>query len=121
MQKIAKSLNNELRQALYVVLEPEAVDAHGDTYDADEVRKACHNFNQFCMQPNLFHMADTSDFAIVESYCLPADTTLNETVLKAGTWMVNLQFNTEEIWKAAKEDAFSGVSVGCVAYTEYLD
>ena len=43
--QITKAVNEELKQATFLVLAPDEVDLQGDTYSADEVRKACHNFN----------------------------------------------------------------------------
>ena len=37
---VVKSVNEELRQATYVVLVPDEVDLHGDIVSEDEVRKA---------------------------------------------------------------------------------
>ncbi len=47
--EVRKSVDQEQRMALFVVLEPDAVDLHGDTYSAIEVEKACHNFNSYCV------------------------------------------------------------------------
>ena len=53
--EVTKSLDEEDRKALFVVLEPDVVDLHGDTYTAVEVEKACDNYNEHCRVANLFH------------------------------------------------------------------
>ena len=118
---IAKAKDEVLKQALYVVLEPDTVDAHGDIYDAHEVRKACHNFNTHCRKANLLHLFDTESFSIVESYIAPVEMQMGETIIKAGSWLSVLQFNDDEIWEGVKSGDYSGVSIGGVAQAESLE
>ena len=118
--QIAKTKNEELKQGLYVVLEPDVVDAHGDTIDEIEIRKACHNFNQSLAQANLFHLVNTESFSIVESYVSPVDMELNGQIIKSGTWMVNLQFS-DALWEDVKADKFSGVSIGAMGIKEDIE
>ena len=122
MQKIPiiKSLNNELKQGLYVVLEPEVVDAHGDIISEEEIRKACHSFNQNHVKANLFHLIDTTGFKVVESYCTPVEFQIEDQIVKAGTWLVNLQFS-DALWEAVKNGEFSGVSIGAKGRKEDIE
>ena len=117
---IAKARNEELKQGLYVVLEPDVVDFHGDTISETEVRKACHNFNKSLAQANLFHLVNTNSFSVVESYINPVDMELNGQIIKSGTWLVNLQFS-DAIWEEVKADKFSGVSIGAMGYKEDIE
>ena len=117
---IAKALNEELKQGLYIVLEPEVVDAHGDIISELEIRKACHNFNQSLAQANLFHLLPTTSFSIVESYISPVEMQVGEQIIKAGTWLANLQF-TDTLWEAAKTGKFSGVSIGALGIREEIE
>lgn len=117
---IAKAQNEELRQGLYVVLEPDVVDAHGDTISADEIRKSCHNFNKSLAKANLFHLVNTDSFSVVESFVAPVAMELNGQILKAGTWLVNLQFS-EALWEDVKADKFSGVSIGAMGIKEDIE
>lgn len=119
--QITKAVNEELKQATFLVLAPDEVDLQGDTYSADEVRKACHNFNQHCMTANLLHLVETDTFDIVESYISPVDMILNDVVIKAGSWMSVLQIYSDEIWSEIKDGNLTGVSIGATAKTEYLD
>lgn len=119
---IAKAKDVVLKQALYVVLEPDTVDAHGDIYDAHEVRKACHNFNRsHTVAANLFHIVETDGFSVAESYCAPVEMQIGEEIVKAGSWLVNLQFNDDELWAAADAGEFSGVSIGALAKVEEIE
>lgn len=119
--QVVKATNEELKQATFLVLAPDEVDLHGDIYSADEVRKACHNFNQHCMKANLLHLVETDTFDIVESYISPVDMVLNDVIIKAGSWMSVIQVHSEEIWSDIKNGSLTGVSIGGRATTEYLE
>lgn len=118
---ITKALNEDLKQATFLVLAPDEVDLHGDTYDADEVRKACHNFNQHCMVANLLHLVETESFEFVESYIAPVSMVLGDQVIKAGSWLSVIQVHDDQIWSDIKDGSLCGVSVGCTAITENLE
>lgn len=119
--KVNKSTNEELKQVLYVAMCPDEVDLHGDVTTADEVRKACHNFNMHCMKANLFHLVETDTFAIAESYIAPIDFILGEKIVKAGTWLVNLQVLSDDVWALVKSGNICAVSIGALASVEAID
>jgi Putative phage serine protease XkdF len=120
--KVKKSVNEELKQALFVVLEPGVVDAHGDIYNADEIRKAKESFNRTCMRANILHLVNNTDsFSIEESYIAPSDMIINNQAVLKGSWLCNLQFKDEDIWQGVKDGTFNGVSIGAKARTEYLE
>lgn len=118
MDKVTKSLNAELKQATFIVLEPDEVDLHGDTISVEEVRKACHNFNLFCRQPNLFHVAHTDSFDFVESYIMPTDMEWGSYVVKAGTWVATIQVNDDDVWEDIKSGEIQGLSICALAEVE---
>jgi hypothetical protein len=128
-EQITKSVNEEQRLALFVVLEPqdgsETTDLHGDTYTAEEVEKACHNFGTHCMKANLFHKVETEEAQIVENYTSPVDFMLDDKLIKKGTWLQSWYFPETEVgellWKAVKSGEINGVSVQCRAETESLN
>jgi len=111
-----KSADTLLKQALYVVLVPDEIDAHGDMYDKDTVRKACESFNNSqTVKANLFHMIDSPVFETIESYIAPCDMTINQEVVKEGTWLAKLQFTNDEIFNGVLEGKYAGVSIGAMA------
>lgn len=118
---IVKALNEELMQALYVVMVPDEVDAHGDITSEDEVRKSCHNFNKFCRQPNLCHLEKTTSFEIAESYCTPVEFMLGDKVVKKGTWLQMLQTVDPALWALQKSGYFNGLSIGAIAEVENIE
>jgi hypothetical protein len=119
---LKQSNNEELKQALFVTLEPDVIDAHGDVYSEAEVRKAKESFNKSCMRANLLHLVNnTKTFEIIESYISPADMIIGNEVVKKGSWLTNLQFYDDEIWDGVKSGGFNGVSISCKAKAEYLE
>mgnify|MGYP003560811473 CR=1 FL=1 len=119
-QLISKSAD-ELKQAVFIVRVPNEPDLHGDTTSAEEIQKGRHNFNKFCRQPNLFHISKTNMFEFAESYIAPVDMTIGEEVIKAGTWLANVQFNDDDLWQAVKDGEVSGLSIGALAAVEELE
>lgn len=116
---VNKSLNEELRQALFIVLEPNTVDLHGDVYSEVDVLKACHSFNTECEKAYIDHRIETSDAVFVESYIAPTDLEINGEHVKKGTWLANVQFN-EKLWPDIKSGKYTGLSIGCFATTTEL-
>lgn len=121
--QVIKSLNEEKRLATFVVLEPQeddglTTDLHGDTYSADAVEQACHDFNIQCRKANLLHMLDTTSYEFVESYILPVEAEINNKVIKAGTWLAVIKAKEDWIWEGIKDGTFNGLSIQCKAKWE---
>lgn len=122
--KIEKATNEMERKALFVVLSPDEVDAHGDTYSAREIEKGMQSFNRHCMKANLFHMVETQEAEIVQSYTTPVDMYISEKFIKKGTWLQEFYFPEtevgEQLWQAVLNEEITGVSVGCTASVEEI-
>lgn len=123
--EVTKALDEEERMALFVVLEPDVVDLHGDTYSATEVEKACNNFNMYCNKANIFHKIETEEAKIIQSFIAPSDFTLDTgRVITKGTWLQWWYFPTtdtgEKLWKSVKTGDINGVSIGAKAMVEKL-
>lgn len=124
--EVTKSLDDEKRMALFVVLEPDVIDLHGDTYSAEEVEKACHNFNTHCQAANIFHQIETQKAEIVQSYTAPTSFTLDNGVeVKKGTWLQWWHFpegdeTSDALWEGVKSGEINGVSIGAMATVEEL-
>jgi hypothetical protein len=124
--EITKSLDEEQRTAMFVVLAPDEVDLHGDIYNAEEVEKACHSFSLHCNKANLFHRVETENANIVQNFINPSDFNLDDgRMIKKGSWLQVWYFPEtemgEEIWKAVKQGTINGVSIGATANVENLD
>ena len=118
---IAKSVNEELKQATFIVMVPDEADLHGDITSEDEVRKACHNFNKYCMKANLFHLVETDTFEFCESFILPTDIVLGDKFVKKGTWLCTIQCLDDDLWALIKSGDINGVSIGALASVEDLE
>lgn len=116
-----KAADEVLKQALYVVLVPDEVDAHGDTYSVDTVRKAKESFNKSNPSSNLFHLVNTDAFSVIESYTLPADAIIADELIKEGTWLMKLQFNDDNLFADVLAGKYSGVSIGAMAEVKNLE
>ena len=117
-QNIYKSVDAENHFVTFVCMVPDQIDAHGDVTDAEEIRKACINFNKSkSVSPNLCHMFKTDTFEIVESYTLPVELSMQDVdgttrELPKGTWLVTLEVNDARIWDSILKGSFNGVSIG---------
>lgn len=124
--EVTKSIDIEERRALFVVLEPETVDLHGDIYSAEEVEKACINFNTHCNKANLFHQVQIETAKIEQSFISPSDFMLDDgRMIKKGTWLQWFHFpegndESDKLWKQVKSGDICGVSIGCRASVEEL-
>jgi hypothetical protein len=118
---IQKSKDTKLKQALFVVMVPDEEDTHGDITSAEEIAKACHNFNKFCRKANLFHIAETDAFDIAESYIAPVEMQFGEEVIKAGTWLAMVQVNDDELWADMESGEVAGLSIGAIAAVETIE
>jgi len=117
---ISKSTDAEKRLATFLVLEPQdedfmTSDLHADWYDAETILDACIEFNKsmHLRKGNLYHATDTDGYTFLESYVLPADMELGDRIIKAGSWLMTLMFNSDWQWEAVKNGTFNGVSVQC--------
>jgi len=125
--EVTKALDDEERMALFVVLAPDVVDLHGDTYSAAEVEKACNNFNSYCNKANIFHKVETESAKIVQSFITPSTFELDSgVVIQKGTWLQWYHFPegdevSDSLWTGVKSGDINGVSIGAKAMVEKLD
>lgn len=125
-ETVVKSVDSEQRMALFVVLEPEVVDLHGDIYSEEEVWKACNNFVLHCNKANLFHRVETEDMKFVQNFTAPSEFSLDDgRVIKKGTWLAWTYFPETEtgevLWKGVLEGELNGLSIQCRALVEELE
>lgn len=125
--EVTKAVDIEQRRAMFVVLAPDDVDLHGDTYSEAEVEKACINFNTFCNKANLFHRVQTESAKIDQSFINPSTFEAEDgRVVKKGTWLQWWHFpegdeNSDELWKMVKEGEIQGISIGATAMVQDLE
>ena len=106
----------EERFVLGVVLEPETVDAQGDVYSADEIRKAAHLFLEEYGGVGLMHQVSVADrVKIVESYLAPDDFAIGDATVKKGTWLLGVHVLDDALWADVKAGRLTGLSIGGTA------
>lgn len=118
--QVVKAVNEELKQATFIVMIPNEVDLHGDITSEEEVRKAAFSFNKYCRQANLFHVAETDTFEFAESYIAPTDFVLGDKFVKKGTWLATVQVHDDNLWNEIKSGDICGLSIGAIASTEKI-
>jgi len=118
---VSKAVNEELKQVTYVAMLPDSVDLHGDYTSEEEVRKAKESFNRSNMQANLFHVAMTDKFSVIESYLAPVDFILGDNFVKKGTWLMTLQVHDDDVWTLIKAGEINGISIGALASVETIE
>jgi hypothetical protein len=118
---ITKALDEELKQATFIVMVPDEVDLHGDVTTEAEVRKACHNFNKYSMKANLFHLVETDTFEFCESYCAPSDFVLGDKFVRKGTWLATIQSLDDSLWTLIKSGEINGLSIGALASVQDIE
>lgn len=126
-QQITKSVDVEERRALFVAMEPEVEDAHGDITSAEEIEKACNNFNKHCMKANLFHRVETDAVEIQQSFITPTDIQFeNGREVKKGSWLMWMKFpegneTSDVLWEMVKSGEVNGISIGGQGYVEEIE
>jgi DNA adenine methylase len=107
---------DEERYVLGIVLEPETVDAQGDIYSVEEVRKAAHTFMEVYRGVGLQHQVRVDDrVKILESYLAPGDLELGGLLVKRGTWLLAVRVLDDELWQLVKDGTLTGFSIGGTA------
>jgi len=132
---LKKSVNSEQRLALFVALpvlseEDDEYDLHQDTYSAEEVRKAMLNYNEHCMKAGVYHLYETENAKVTQSYLAPIDFEIEDgngesRLIKAGSWLQEWYFpKTEQgdkLWEKVKDGELTGISVQCSVSIEDID
>lgn len=119
--QVVKAVNEELKQATFIVMVPDEIDLHGDITSEIEVRKACFNFNKYSRQANLFHLTKTDTFEFAESYIAPVDFVLGDKLVKKGTWLATVQCLDDDLWELIKQGDICGLSIGAMATVETIE
>jgi hypothetical protein len=121
--EVVKSVVEHEQRAMFIVLEPQeddgtTADAHGDWYSAEEIAKACRDFNVACRKAGLMHsqILDDDVAVIEESYTAPVDFKLeNGETVKKGTWVQWWHIKDPMLWQGVLDGEYDSVSIECSA------
>lgn len=103
------------KKLLYgIVYEPSAVDAHGDTMNAEEIEKMAHEFMAHYRAIDKEHNLIAGAGSVVESYIVPTDSIIGNTTVKAGSWMLVTKAS-QEIWDDYLNGEITGYSMYGIA------
>lgn len=94
------------------VMIPGKIDADREVINKEETEKAAHRFMINSNTIGLIHQQYSPDTHLVENYIAPVDFEKNGRKVKAGTWLIGVQVNDNEVWKAIKERELRAFSVG---------
>jgi DNA adenine methylase len=101
------------RYVLGIVLEPETVDAQGDIYSPEEIRKAAHTFMEEFRGLGLMHRLKVNDgVKILENYLAPADFRAGDVDVKKGTWLLAVRVVSDSLWRDVQSGELTGFSIG---------
>jgi len=104
---------------LGVVYSPLDVDSQGEYADADTIRKAAHEFYSRAHLSDQHTAWDASLGRIVESYLAPIDMAINGQLVKAGTWLLGVQWS-DDAWRKIQQGERIGLSMGGRAEREMV-
>lgn len=109
-------IDDAKRIVLGPVLIPDVIDLQNEIISAEEIEKAAHNFLKSLIngnaRPGQMHKDFTGDISVIESYIMPADTKINDHVVKKGTWMLGVHIPDDKAWQKVKTGKYQGFSVG---------
>ncbi len=111
--------NDDMMRAYGVVYAPDQEDAHGDTADADTIRRASTEFMREGRLKNIdTEHSFTSEMAFVaESWLVRKGDTLFPDEPE-GAWAVGIQIGDPDLWKQLKSGELTGISLAGIARME---
>ncbi len=111
--------NDDMMRAYGVVYAPDQEDAHGDTADADTIRKAQAEFMREGRLKNIdTEHSFTSEMAYVaESWLVRKGDPLFPDEPE-GSWAVGIQIGDPDLWKQLKSGELTGISLAGIARME---
>lgn len=120
--RIEKKAGEEKRLVTGIALEPNVVDAQGDTISEDAIEKAAHDFlrdyNKGTELGIMHRIFGDIGIELVESYVTPTAFTIGSTKkknVKKGSWVVTVHVTSDKRWKQVKDGQLTGFSVGGMA------
>lgn len=111
--------NDDMMRAYGVVYAPDQEDAHGDTADADTIRRASTEFMREGRLKNIdTEHSFTSEMAFVaESWLVRKGDALFPDEPE-GAWAVGIQIGDPDLWKQLKSGELTGISLAGIARME---
>lgn len=110
---------DKAQQIVYgIVYEPDVEDSQGDEANAEEIRKAAHDFLVNSRVLKVMHKGKKLNAEIVESYIAPEDFKLGEQEVKKGSWVIATHVSDKKVWKAIVDGKLTGFSMAGTARSD---
>lgn len=111
--------NDDMQRAFGIVYSPDQEDAHGDTADADTIRRAQGEFMREGRLKNIdTEHSFTSEMAFVAETWLVRKGDALFPDEPEGSWAVGIQINDPDLWKKLKSGELTGISLAGIARHE---
>lgn len=114
--KILTKADDAQKLVYGIVYEPNAVDAHDDFMNAEEIEKAAHSFMKDARNIDLQHNFEDGYGDVVESYIAPQDFEVGGENIVKGSWVLVTKAS-DEVWEAIQKGDITGYSMAGVAET----
>ncbi len=116
VRSTAKFKSDDQGRLYVTVMEPDTVDAQGDTCTKEEIQKACDRFSRKGMvgKNDVNHNFHTiNDCFVAENSILKAKDPEHYPDTKVGSWVQTIKFDNlgSEYWQKVKKGDFNGVSL----------
>lgn len=109
----------EKRQVTGIVLEPDTVDAQGDTINEETIERAAHKFlakyNNETKMGLLHQKFSAIGVELVECWIAREATTMGGQKVKKGSWMMTVHVTSDKTWQDVKSGKITGFSIGGTA------
>lgn len=94
---------------------PDEVDLQGDWATAETIELACWDYQRELQKSNGLNDSHVLDDGVVvgevvENYILPADTDINGTLVKSGSWLIGTIWEPH-FWQKVKDKERVGLSI----------
>jgi hypothetical protein len=107
--EIKFAAKDEAKQIVYgIVLEPDEVDAHGDTITMEEVEKAAHGYALTPMVVGDGH-TKKAKAQMIETFIYTPELFKE---VKSGSWVMAIKVHSKKLWKGIQDGDYTGFSIG---------
>ena len=103
----------EMHQVTGIVYEPMVEDTDGNYMTEAEIEKAAHWFMRNKGDVDIQHTFEKAEgVEIVESSVTKAEQTIEDNVIKKGTWLMTMEISDDSVWEAIEKGQITGFSMG---------
>ncbi len=106
-------VDNEKHYITGIVYQPMTEDAHGNFMTEKEIEKAAYWFSKNSNSVDLQHdFKKANGISVVENWVTKSETTINDKVVPAGTWLLTVEITNDDVWAKVEKGEITGFSMG---------